>query len=371
MSETQDTESTAQVDALPPGFQLRGYRLLSVLGRGGFGITYRAEDSRRGGLVAIKEFLPTAFAGREGVTVRAYSRGSGEKFGQFLKKFFDEATILLRFGHLNNIVNVRSYFEENGTGYIVMDFETGRGLDQYLKDLGRPTTETEARAILLPLLDDLGEMHAVGYLHRDIKPQNIIVRTNGTPVLIDFGAARVSAGEADRTMTAFISAGYTPWEQYSDDGRQGPWSDLYALGATAYQMVTGARPPDGLQRRLQSRDSYVSVVQAVEPGRYYSPEFLAAIDWVLQLAPEQRPQKAAEWRAAFGTGATESQPEPEPSSPEDDDETVIAPLRLNPGPQSSAVQPPAPRSHRAQSHRRDSTCKAGRPRTSPPSSHPR
>ncbi len=312
MSEKQEG---AQGDALPPGYQLRNFRLVRVLGRGGFGITYRAEDTRRGGFVAIKEFMPTAFAGRDGATVRSYSPEGKQEFNRFLQRFFDEATTMLRFGHLDNIVNVRGYFEANGTGYIVMDFETGPSLERLLTDLGRPTTETEARAILLPLLDDLEEVHATGFLHRDIKPQNIIIRADGSPVLIDFGAARFAASEvAEQAMTAFVSAGYTPWEQYSRDGHQGAWSDLYALGATAYRMVTGNKPPDCLQRRM-FRDRYLSVTQAVPSGRY-SPGFLAAIDWVLRLEPDQRPQTAAAWRAAFESGRVVVEPPAVPAPPE-------------------------------------------------------
>ncbi len=299
-----DKRGVASVDALPPDYQLRNFRLVRVLGRGGFGITYRAEDTKRGGAVAIKEFLPTVFAGRDGTTVRAFSESTKVEFDRFLQRFFDEATTLLRFGHLDNIVNVRGYFEANGTGYIVMDFETGPSLERLLTNLGRPTSEGETKAILLPLLGDLEEVHASGFLHRDIKPQNIIIRADGSPVLIDFGAARFAANETiEQTMTAFVSAGYTPWEQYSRDGHQGAWSDLYALGATAYRMITGSKPPDCLQRRL-FQDRYVTAAQATTPGRYHL-DFLAAIDWVLRLDPEQRPQSAAAWRAAFerGTGA--------------------------------------------------------------------
>ncbi len=298
MSDTLELDDDSHAEALPVGFQLNNFRLVKVLGRGGFGITYQAEEIRHGKVVAIKEFFPIQLARRDGVSVRALSGGTKKDFDQYLKKFFDEATTLLRFGHLNHIVSVRSYFPANGTGYLMMDFETGQPLDRHLATLGRALTEAEVLAILIPLLEDLEQVHATNILHRDIKPQNIIIRPDGSPVLVDFGAARYWSDEAsDPTRTAFHSEGYTPWEQYSRDGRQGPWTDLYALGATAYQMVTGYRLQGGLDRKI-STDRHVSVAQETAPGAY-SSEFLKAIDWALQLDMAQRPQSAAAWRRLF------------------------------------------------------------------------
>ncbi len=290
-------------DALPPGYQLQIYRIVKVLGQGGFGITYRAEDTKHGGFVALKEFLPNQLAHREGVTIRPNSQQTRTMFETYRSKFLDEATALLHFRHLDNIVNIQAFFQANGTAYLVMDFIAGTSLAQHLRDLGRPPAESEVRAIVLPLLDDLGEVHAAGYLHRDIKPQNILIRPDGSPVLIDFGAARQAAGYDDtaRTLTAFISDGYTPPEQYVRDGDQGPWTDLYALGAVAYRMITGGKPPSAPSRLVGKQDCYVPA-RAATDGRYSVP-LLTAIDWALERYAENRPPTAAAWRAAFDGSA--------------------------------------------------------------------
>lgn len=286
-------------DALPPGYQLQIYRIVKVLGQGGFGITYRAEDTKHGGFVALKEFLPNQLAHRDGTTIRPNSQKTTATFESFRSKFLDEATVLLHFRHLDHIVHIQAFFQANGTAYLVMDFVAGHSLAEHLKQLGRPPTETEVKAILLPLLDDLEQVHAAGFLHRDIKPQNIVIRPDGSPVLIDFGAARQAAGyDANtKTLTSFISEGYTPPEQYYRDGEQGPWSDLYALGAVAYRMVTGGKPPSAPTRTMGRTDPYTPARQA-GAGRY-SDGFLAALDWALERYAESRPQTAAAWRAAF------------------------------------------------------------------------
>ncbi|CAK0753155.1 eukaryotic-like serine/threonine-protein kinase [uncultured Gammaproteobacteria bacterium] len=318
------------LDALPLGHQILEYRLTAILGQGGFGITYRAEDQTLGHAVAIKEYLPGAVAVRDGVTVRSRSGAARDSFDWGRKRFLDEARTLAKFRH-PNIVRVHRFFEANGTAYLVMDFEAGVSLAEYLRALGRLPSEAEIRAPLSPLLDGLAVVHGTGFLHRDIKPQNILLRPDGAPVLIDFGAARLALGTHSQMLTAIVTPGYAPFEQYFESGCQGPWSDIYALGAVLYRMITGSRPPDA-PARVQGTDPCRS---AVEAGRgRYSPALLAAIDWALKPRTGDRPQSLAEWRAALAedlpaipvtvrdrktpeppTEAIEPSPSPSPSPP--------------------------------------------------------
>ena len=289
-------------EALPPGYRLQIYRIANILGQGGFGITYRAEDTKHGGFVALKEFMPAQLARREGDLIKPHTTRTRAAFESYRAKFLEEATALLHFRHLDNIVHIQAFFQANGTAYLVMDYIDGLNLTEHLKGFGRPPTEEEVKSILISLTDDISEVHASGYLHRDIKPQNILVRADGSPVLIDFGAARQAAGYDNntKTLTTFISEGYTPPEQYSSHGDQGPWTDIYGLGAVAYRMVTGIKPPAAPSRMLGRTDSCVPAVQ-MAAGRY-SRSFLAAIDWALERFAENRPQNLAAWKEALING---------------------------------------------------------------------
>ncbi|MDJ0948118.1 MAG: serine/threonine-protein kinase [Alphaproteobacteria bacterium] len=280
-------------NALPAGFDLNEYRILSVLGDGGFGITYRAEDVNLGKQVAIKEYLPVELAIRRGTSnVEPRSTGTAEDFSWGLREFLREAQTLARFEH-PNIVPVLRFFEANGTAYIVMAFQEGRSLFEMIQRGG--LSQGDIDGMLPALLDGLAAVHAGGYLHRDIKPENIFIRRDGTPVLIDFGAARQALGNRTQSLTSIVSRGYAPFEQYTKEGPQGPWSDIYALGAVLYAAITGEPPPDATDRK--QRDT---MAPAVEVGRGQFPEpFLRAIDWALEVAAEDRPQSLAEWRAAL------------------------------------------------------------------------
>ncbi|MBM3373245.1 MAG: hypothetical protein FJY44_05160 [Betaproteobacteria bacterium] len=279
-------------NALEAGTTLNEYRLESVLGAGGFGITYLARDVLLDKPVAIKEYLPGDLALRalDGSVVPV-STGHRTDYQWGLDRFIQEARTLARFSH-PHIVRVNRYFELNGTGYMVMDYEEGESLHQRLKRAPMPPEE-ELRRLLMPLLDGLAAVHAANILHRDIKPANIFIRSDGRPVLLDFGAAR-AAGGATRSLTAVLTPGYAPLEQYSPDGKQGPWSDLYALAGVLFRMVTDRNPPDAVGR-LQN-DTVEAALQAVH-GRY-SPPLIRAIAWALSIQAERRPQTIAQWRAA-------------------------------------------------------------------------
>jgi serine/threonine protein kinase len=298
-------------NALVPGQILDAYRIVGVLGAGGFGITYRAEETALGRPVAIKEYLPSDLAGRgeNGIAVRPHSSTRARSFAFGLARFRDEARILLAFDH-PNIVRVLRYFEAHGTGYVVMPYSGGQPLEHVL---ARAPTLPEAaiRRWLMPLLDGLEAVHAADFLHRDVKPANIVIDPEGRPFLIDFGAARHALGEESKTLSAVLSPGYAPFEQYYNRGHQGPWTDLYALGATLYRCITGRRPPEALERidaRMRGkRDPLAPAVETAGGG--YAPEFLAAIDRALAVVETDRPQNVAEFRAMLG-GAADARPAP-------------------------------------------------------------
>jgi hypothetical protein len=190
-------------------------------------------------------------------------------------------------------VRITRVFEANSTAYMVMEFEEGRSLESWLKTLERPPTQAELDRIVAPLLDALELMHADSFLHRDIAPDNIIIRPDGTPVLLDFGAARRAMAEQSRVLTGIIKAGYSPQEQYATDGRlQGPWSDLYALGATLYRAITG-KPPE--EATLRAGGDQTPPAAKAAQGEY-RPAFLAAVDACLNVDRRKRPQSVAELR---------------------------------------------------------------------------
>ena len=230
------------------------YRILRQIGSGGFGITYAAEDIRLGRTVAIKEYYPEEFGDRDPkMSVRPKSERHKPTFEWGRSSFIQEARTLARFQH-PSVVRVSRVFEANSTAYMVMDFEAGQNFETWLRGLGRLPTQEELDRIVAPLLDALEMMHAENFLHRDIAPDNIIIRGDGSPVLLDFGAARRAVAERSRALTGIVKAGYSPHEQYASDGRlQGPWSDLYALGATLYRAVTGKPPEEAALRMVDDR----------------------------------------------------------------------------------------------------------------------
>jgi WD40 repeat protein len=281
--------------ALPTGTELVGdFRIERVLGAGGFGITYLATETALARQVTIKEYFPSDFAARNedlGAVPRSSDSAGDYQWG--LDRFLDEAQTLARFDH-RHICRVYRYFRANNTGYMVLHFEEGASLKGWIKGLGRAPRQAELDLIIAPLLDALEIIHAADFLHRDIAPDNIMVRTDGSPVLIDFGSARGDIAQHSRKVSALVKPGYSPYEQYAETGKQqGPWTDIYALGATLYHCITGRRPPDSPSRII--KDEYVPAKDAALSS--YRPKFLAAIDRALALDIDKRPPTVHAWRA--------------------------------------------------------------------------
>ena len=281
--------------ALPPGTRVQDFEFHRVLGHGGFGITYLGWNIALDIPVAIKEYLPADLAMREqDMSVLPKSSGDEADFQWGLDRFLDEARVMARFKH-PNIVQVQHFFQAHGTAYIVMEYVEGETLSDFLKRRGT-LTESELKNILLPLLAGLIEVHEAGILHRDIKPGNILLRAaDGSPVLVDFGAARQAVGSRSRSVTAVLTPGYAPIEQYSSRGHQGPWTDMYALGGVCYQALTG-KVPDEAMDRIRS-DPLIPVTEAAK-GKV-TEAFLSAIDWALRVEEADRPQGIRVWRTAL------------------------------------------------------------------------
>jgi class 3 adenylate cyclase len=279
------------------GSMLMEYRLENVLGVGGFGITYLAHDTLLEKDVAIKEYFPGSSvlrAADKSVTLTGPDMATEYETG--LDRFLKEARTLAGFSH-PNIVRVNRYFKANGTGYMVMEYEDGESLKSWLKRNPLPPIDS-VKALLGPLLDGMLKVHEAGFLHRDIKPDNIFVRRTGDPVLIDFGSARSAAGQT-RTLTTMVTPGYAPFEQYSSGAPQGPWTDIYAMGGVLFFAVTGRNPPDAIAR--MKGDALQTQLDAAKI--HYDEQFLGAISWAMAMDEKRRPQNVGEWRErAMGPG---------------------------------------------------------------------
>jgi serine/threonine protein kinase len=283
--------------SLPVGYMLQEYRIEKVLGIGGFGVSYLAHDTNLNSKVAIKEYLPNDLAVRNEETAAVWAKSSAdnEEYRIGLDRFLLESRTLATFRH-PNIVRVNRFFEANNTAYMVMDYEFGESLNAWMKKrLERgdpPPDEAALLQMIVPLIQGLDKVHEAGFLHRDIKPANIYVRdSDGSLVLLDFGAARQTASAEKEGMTSIVTPGYAPFEQYHSHGRQGPWSDLYAMGGVLYWFVAGRKPIEAAAR-IQSDPQE----PAVEIGKdKYSEAFLKAIDWALLPDDQKRPQSVSEF----------------------------------------------------------------------------
>lgn len=279
--------------ALPDGHTVFEYRIERMLGGGGFGITYLARDINLDLPVAIKEYFPGDLTTRAAdLSVRVRVPEGEQQFQWGLERFLDEARALASFRH-PNIARVLRYFRENGTAYIVMEYESGDPLKRWLAH--QPALDQAGLLkVIYPLMDGLEAVHKLDFLHRDIKPDNIYIRADGTPVLLDFGAARRYTGGRD--LTNIVSPGFAPFEQYHSKGNQGPWTDIYSLGAVMYWMTTGQKP---LESAARVQDDAMPRAVDIGNAAVFGDALLRAIDWALSPNEARRPQNVAELRAAL------------------------------------------------------------------------
>lgn len=303
-SATRTIQNGEFQNGLPPGYKLHWYEVRSVLGSGGFGITYLARDSNLGRDVAIKEYFPKDMATRNHDSqVDPISDHRAGDFKAGVDRFLKEAKTLAKCQH-PNIVRVYSVFEANGTAYMVMEYQRGQALSRAVR-MGAVAGEKDLLNVVRPLLDGLRSVHDAGFIHRDIKPDNIFLRDDGVPVLLDFGAARQSAGGGTQHFTMMFTPSYAPIEQYNAGDRaerQGPWTDIYSLGATLYRIIDGRGPADAVSRANtlieNNEDAYVSIKRSASAGGY-SEVLLDAIDRALAFKPSERPRSVEEWINMF------------------------------------------------------------------------
>lgn len=292
----------AHTQALPPGTKLRDYTLLEALGAGGFGITYKAKEEFTERVVAIKEYFPAGVALREHEGPGIISTGGTARdlLAWGLTRFRQEARLLVGLKH-PNIVHSLSYFEANATGYLVMEFEAGQSLKELVARDG-PLDEGDLLRLTQPLLAAVEEVHRHGILHRDIKPDNVLIRSDGSPILLDFGAARQSLSQHSRGLTVILSEGFGPPEQYDVDGHQGPWTDIYALGALMYFCLTGEKPAGAMARSQRWREGHDTSLRSF--GRLpltASSTIVQAIDCAMALDERARPQSIRELRVLLNS----------------------------------------------------------------------
>jgi len=280
----------ADVGLLPPGTNLLGkYIIGRTIGRGGFGATYLAYSSDRNGVVAIKEYFPSGIATRaRGETeISIVSDDKRAVFEKGARRFFEEAKTISRFNSNKNVVSVYEFFYSNNTVYYSMEYLNGIDLKGYVVQRGGKLTQTEALTVMQGVCEALVTVHGTNTLHRDISPDNIFICTNGEVKLIDFGSAKQVIGDSQQVYSVVIKKGFAPVEQYKTNGRQGVWTDLYAVGATIYYILTGGVPVDAMTRMDTPELEY-------DPELNLDEDFVKIIDKCLAPAIEDRYRSAEE-----------------------------------------------------------------------------
>ena len=281
--------------ALPEGTILAGqYVIEKALGQGGFGITYKARDHKTGNTVAVKEFFPETLATRTQCTVVPFDGERGENYEYGKTCFLQEAETLAQFIGNENIVKIYSYFEEYGTAYFVMEFIEGINFDEYIKQRGGRVSYEEAENVLIKIIDALSIVHSKGIVHRDVTPDNIYITNDGTVKLLDFGAARYSIGDKSRSLDVVLKHGFAPKEQYTRHGKQGPFTDVYTVGASFYFGLTGKRPPDSIDR-IETDDLIPPSNLGIAIPKHKEDAILKA----LSVQPADRFQTMAQFKSAL------------------------------------------------------------------------
>lgn len=273
---------------LPDGLEIAGYRIVKKIASGGFSIVYLAYDPD-GVAVAIKEYLPSSLAlRRDGELVPTVPRANLPVFRIGLKCFFEEGRALARIAH-PNVVSVLNFFRAHDTVYMVMAYESGHSLQEHIqrqRAKGGKVGEAFIRTIFIQVLKGLREVHASKLLHLDLKPANIYLRTDGTPMLLDFGAARQTVNNDMPTLAPMYTPGFAPPELYTKTGGLGPWSDVYSIGASMFACMVGSPPQPADQRK--SEDKMAGHFEKLAGG--YSPELVELVRWCLRVDPLERPQ---------------------------------------------------------------------------------
>lgn len=316
--------------ALPPGYCFNEYQIEEVIGEGGFGIVYRAYDRELDRQVAIKEYIPASMVSRaDDMRLVLRSERFTRIFQAGLISFIQEAKTLARFSH-PGLVHVLRFWLANDTAYMVMQLYSGETLKSLYSRQPEVVTETWIRKMLPPLFSALKTLHDQGYLHRDIAPDNLQIQANGEPVLLDFGSACKEIGHLTDKTEIMLKPGYAPIEQYSEgrDGDQGPWTDIYALGAVLHTLIIGEPPPVSVVRSIS--DSYQPLAERQPEG--YSRALLKTIDKMLERDPENRPQTITELEDILLKADTFHNNEDQPSE--------IKPKKIDPTPEIVTKTPP-------------------------------
>ncbi len=273
-------------NSLPPGTRLDEFVIERILGGGGFSIVYLALTVSDNKPVVIKEYMPSTLATRnESMSVIPSTEQNTERFNHGRRLFFQEASTLTTLKH-PNIVNVINFFRANGTVYMVMEYEEGVNMQTYIKKHKGNLSEPFIKAVFLPLLDGLQMIHSRGLLHLDIKPSNIYLRTGARPLLLDFGAVHEMMQTRQFQPNQVITPGFSPIEQLDPGGYVGPWTDIYAIGATMRACIEGVSPPPSPRRR--EKEILRPAVSAFK--KKYSHYLLEAVDWAMEVDPLLRPQ---------------------------------------------------------------------------------
>jgi len=297
---------------LPDGLEIAGYRIVKKIASGGFSIVYLAYDAE-GNAVAIKEYLPSSLALRqEGEMVPVVSKANLAVFRIGLKCFFEEGRALAKISH-PNVVRVLNFFRANETVYMVMAYESGHSLQDHIQRQrlkGRNCSEAFVRQIFTQVLKGLREVHTNKLLHLDLKPANIYLRTDGTPMLLDFGAARQTVNSDSPKLMPMYTPGFAPPELYSKTEALGPWTDVYSIGASMFACMLGQPPQPADQRRKEDKmEQYFQKLDG-----QYSPELVKLVRWTLQIDPLTRPQSLFELQKLLQTPPSPLAPPTPPSA---------------------------------------------------------
>lgn len=284
-------------EALPPGTRFGEFEVLGVLGIGGFGVVYLAQDHSLERQVALKEYMPSSLAIRgEGAQITLRTQAYADTYAAGLRSFVNEARLLARFDH-PSLLKVYRFWEDNGTAYMVMPYLQGATLRDTRRTMDRTPDEAWLRGVLGAVLDALEHLHQEGVFHRDVAPDNILLTRDGAPILLDFGAARQVISNHTQAFTAILKPSYAPIEQYAEMSamRQGPWTDLYALGAVMHFLLTGKPPMPSTARAVQPGAEALELHE--QAG--VSARFVRIVGWMLSVRPQDRPQSVAQLRAVL------------------------------------------------------------------------